>query len=89
MCCLYYSSAGVDYDEISVSLTFFEGSGDGNVTATAIGIIDDVILEGDEFFRVHVTSEERVVIQSNYTDIHIVDDDSKFMRKNEFCLLSH
>ena len=80
MCCLFYSSAGVDYDEVTVSLTFFEGSRDGNVTFVTIGIIDDVILEGDEFFRVCVTSEERVVIQSNCTDIRILDDDSKFMR---------
>ena len=45
-----------------------------------ISVVDDDIVEGDQYFLVHVNSEENVVIHSPYNTIHIHDDDSKLTR---------
>lgn len=42
-----------------------------------IRLMDDSIFEKDEFFRVNMTSEDRVIVHEPFTIVRIVDDESK------------
>lgn len=74
---IYIVSAGEDYEALHENLAFPISSEDEARLCFNISLYDDDTVEGDQYFLVHVESEENVVIHLPYSTIHIHDDDSR------------
>ena len=75
-----YPAAGVDYnisDPVTTALIFT--AGDMSEQCAYITIVDDIILEYDEHFSVHLDThdDDDVKLLKKYATIIIVDDDCK------------
>ena len=77
---IWYSLAGSDYENTTSQLTFIAGSFNLDTVEASIAITNDQSFEKDEIFTVHLTSEDRVIIHENYTDVLILDDESEWIQ---------
>ena len=73
---VFSPSAGADYVEERLTLTFPAGE---TTDVVEIEIIDDIIVEGDEYFLIHMTTEDAgVTIATAYANVTLIEDDSKW-----------
>ncbi len=69
---LLHATAGSDYDDTSMVLTFSSGASDGDTKCLAVTITDDDALEAEESFSVKLTvSDDDVKVISNVTTVTI------------------
>ena len=73
---LLISPAGGDYTPVTTELTFNSTNVDVPQTVT-IFILDDLLLEGPEFFNVTLTSPNSSAILTDSITVIIEDEDSK------------
>ena len=80
-----YPAAGVDYNISDTVTALIFTAGDMSEQCAYITIVDDIILEYDEQFSVHLDThdDDDVKLLKNNATIDIVDDDCKFW-KNEY-----
>ena len=52
---------GLDYDSVSVDLTFLPGASTGDIQCVNVNITDDTVVEDDEPFSVHLSSTDSAV----------------------------
>ena len=78
LCTLYSSIAGgVDYTSVSVELTF---DSDTMSICRRVPIMDDQLDEGDEMFRVTLTTDDPdTSLDPEDAIVTIIDDDGEFM----------
>ena len=73
-----YPAAGVDYNISDPVTALLFTAGDMSEQCAYITIVDDIILEYDEHFSVHLnTTADDVKLLKNNATIDIVDDDCK------------
>jgi len=85
-CFLMVSHAGDrDYSQLTVHLTFNAGSQAGSTACTDISIINDNILESDEYFTVTLSSSDPVYFDVSMGSCTIIEDaDSELVVPMEF-----
>jgi hypothetical protein len=84
-CIIDFCADGIDYAGNPVVLTFRPNSATRN--CADINIVDDNLLEGNEFFSVSLTVNDEVVIIPVATVLVILrDSDSKFHSKVHECI---
>ena len=67
-----------DYSQLTVHLTFNAGSQAGSTACTDISIINDTILESDEYFTITLSSSDPVNFDVSMGSCTIIEDaDSK------------
>ncbi len=71
-----YATAGSDYNDTSMILTFSPGSSDGDTECMIVTIIDDDALEADQtFFVTLTTSDDDVRVSVDTMTVTITDND--------------
>ena len=81
-CCVLPVTAGLDYRPIKKStLTFPEGSRNGETSCVDISIVDDLAFEKLEVFLLHIGAIEKNIIihKPYYVPIFIYDDEGELL----------
>lgn len=76
-CYRYFFSAGEDYDEVYVTLSFTPNSMEGAMECSPIDITPDFAYEKTENFSLHVISERNVLFDIQWAEVCIDNDDGK------------
>lgn len=78
---LYCFSGFQDYSSISLNtLTFPSGTVTGDTRCFTVGILDDTMVENDEFFTVSLSNHHGAVVSGGSIQIIIEDNDGMAIR---------
>ncbi len=73
-----YATAGSDFNDTSMVLTFSSGASDSDTECMNVTIIEDEALEANQTFSVTLTtSDDDVDVVNNMMTVTITDNDSK------------